>query len=86
MSTVPLALNSQLPIWPDTTSALYAGTVLITTPLLAAIGGVPTLTELGYWAALLFGVAMLAYGSVGIARSGRVIQLVQPRRGGFNAW
>ena len=85
MSTVPLALNSQLPMWPDTTSALYAGTVLITTPLLAAIGGVPTLTELGHWAALLFGVAMFAYGTAGIARSGRATQLVKLRRGGFNA-
>ena len=41
-AVLPLAVNSQLPVWPDATSALYAGTVLVTTPLLAAIGGVPT--------------------------------------------
>lgn len=85
MSTVPLALNSQLPMWPDTISALYAGTMLITTLLLAAIGGVSRLTELGHWAAVLFGVAMLAYGTAGIARSERAIQLLRVRRGGFNA-
>ena len=85
MSTVPLALNSQLPVWPDASGALYAGTVLITTPLVAAIGSVLTLTELSHWAAVLFGVAMLVYGTAGIARSGRAIQLVKLRRGGFNA-
>ena len=85
MSTVPLVLNSQLPMWPDTTNALYAGSVLIAAPLLAAIGGAPRLTELGHWVALLFGVAMLAYGSVGIARSGRASQLLKLRRGGSNA-
>ena len=66
---LPLAINAQMPVWPDVSSALYAGTVLVATPLLAAIGGIPTLTKLGHWAALLFGVAMLVYGSAGIGRS-----------------
>ena len=66
-TVLPLAVNSHLPVWPDTASALYAGTVLVVTPLLAAIGGIPTLTKLGHWAALLFGAAMVTYGTVGIA-------------------
>ena len=70
MSTVPLALHAQLSGWPDTTSALYAGTVLLIAPLLAAIASAPGLTELGHWAAVCFGIAMLAYGSVGMVRSG----------------
>lgn len=82
---LPLAINSQLPVWPDASSALYAGTVLVATPLLAAIGGIPTLTKLGHWAALLFGVAMLVYGSAGIGRSHQAVKWMRPRLGDRDA-
>jgi len=82
---LPLAINSPLPVWPDASSALYAGTVLVATPLLAAIGGIPTLTKLGHWGALLFGVAMLVYGFVGIGRSRRTMKRMGRRPGDMDA-
>ena len=86
MSTVlPLAVNSQLPVWPDATSALYAGTVLITTPLLAAIGGVPTLMKLGHWAAFIFGAAMVIYGTVSIAGARHSTKRIRLRPGNEHA-
>ena len=86
MSTVlPLAVNSQLPVWPDTASALYAGTVLVVTPLLAAIGGIPTLMKLGHWAAFLFGAAMVIYGTVGIAGARRPVKRIRLRLGDEDA-
>ena len=86
MSTVlPLAVNSHLPVWPDTASALYAGTVLVVTPLLAAIGGVPTLMKLGHWAAFLLGAAMVIYGTVGIAGARHSVNRIRLRPGNEDA-
>jgi len=78
---LPLAINSPLPAWPDAASAFYAGTVLVATPLLAALGGVPTLMKLGHWAALLLGVAMLGYGCASIGRSRRAVKGIGPQPG-----
>ena len=73
------ALHSLAPS--DATGAVYAGAVLMITPMLAAMGDIPTLTKLGHWVALFLGVVMLTYGAAALSYKGAALDRVKRRLG-----
>lgn len=49
--------------------ALYAGIVLMITPLIAAIDHAPVLTTLSHWTIFAYGVVLVVYGAAVLTRT-----------------